>query len=618
MFIDHTVPAALQGSRAYRVALLLFVLVVGIPIGSNAQVRSGADGIRRSQRHIPGRYLVVLTENADADSTAGALRAVSRGRLRHVYRNAIRGFAIETTEAGARALANDPAVAWVEEDGIIESAGWQSLGFSDSWGLDRLDQRVIDADGGSPYDGLYRYSADGSGVNVYIVDTGIRTTHVDFEGRAAIGFDAIGDGNSGGDCHGHGTHVAGTVGGARSGVAKGVTLISVRALGCDGFGSYSGLALAIDWITAQHVKPAVISMSIQGARSDAVEQAIRAAVAAGITFVAAAGNYSSDACSYLMGGNREAIVVAASGYSDWRESYSNYGPCLDLFAPGGSITSVYNRSDDDFVSMSGTSMATPHVAGAAALYLQRNPMASPSAVAGAIVGSTTANRIQDPETGSPNRLLFTPHFGDVTPPTLSLVEPREGSVLHGWQRLVASAEDDVEIRRIVFLINGVRVGDASIAPYAIDWDSRLLGDGTYALDSVAYDLAGNQTRRRVHVTVRNQHDSTPPQITVAAGMIHVWPGSPRQVPVTFTGTVSDNASVIDEVSFQVHDEYGQVEPSGRITVIKGRFAITVFVEPTRRGYDRDGRRYELTITATDAERNRTSATARATILHDRR
>ena len=395
-------------------------------------------------------------------------------------------------------------------------------------------------------------------------------------------------------------------------------LTSVRALGCDGFGSYSGLALAIDWITAHHMKPAVISMSIGGGRSYAVEQAIGAAVAAGITFVAAAGNSGDDACWYLAGGNPEALVVGASGYSDWRESYSNHGQCLDLFAPGGSITSAYNGSDTDFTSMSGTSMAAPHVAGAAALYLQRNPTASPTMVASAIVGSATTNRIQDPGAGSPNRLLFTATMGDVTAPTVSLVEPLDRAVLRGRQRLVASAQDDVEIKRVVFLINGNHIGDDDSAPYAVDWDSRQIADGTYALDAIAYDLAGNRTRTRVQVVVANQVDTTAPEITVAPGALHIPPRGRLHVPVTFTGTAIDNASTIDEVSFQVRDEYGKVQPSGRIAVVKGRFAVTIYVEPTRRGYDRDGRRYELIVTATDAQRNRTSATAHATVVHDRR
>ena len=198
----------------------------------------------------------------------------------------------------------------------------------------------------------------------------------------------------------------------RSGVAKESTLYAVRALGCDGYGSFSGLALAIDWITANHVKPAVISMSIGGGQSETVNAAIRGAIALGITVVGAAGNEGEDSCLHLMGGVPEALVVGASGYNDWRDGYSNIGSCLDVFAPGGGITSAYAGNDTGFTTMSGTSMATPHVSGAAALYLQQKPGAAPAEVVAAITGSATRGVIRDAGLSSPNRLLFTPHFGD--------------------------------------------------------------------------------------------------------------------------------------------------------------------------------------------------------------
>ena len=262
-----------------------------------------------------------------------------------------------------------------------------------------------------------------SGVNVYVVDTGVRTTHLEFGGRTFAAFNARPFEDGAGDCHGHGTHVAGIVGGVRSGVAKSVTLHSVRVTGCDGTGLVSDLLAGIDWITSNHVRPAVINMSLEGGASEAFNESARAALAAGITFVAAAGNGSVDACSGLVGGVPELIVTGATAADDARMPFSNYGRCLDLFAPGGGVLSAYAGSDEDRATLSGTSMASAHIAGAAALYLQHSPEASPAQVAGAIIGTATAGVIQKAGPASPNRLLYTPPLGESVPPTISAVEP---------------------------------------------------------------------------------------------------------------------------------------------------------------------------------------------------
>ena len=231
------------------------------------------------------------------------------------------------------------------------------------------------------------------------------------------------------------------------------------------------VALAIDWIAANHVKPAVISMSIGGGQSETVNRAIRGAIALGITVVGAAGNEGEDSCLHLMGGVPETLVIGASGYNDWREGYSNIGSCLDLFAPGGRITSASRRSDTGFTVMSGTSMATPHVAGAAALYLQQKPDASPAEVVAAITASATRGAIRDAGRSSPNRLLFTPHFGDKVPPAISLVEPRSGVIVRGTQRVIAAAQDDVEVSVVAFFAGGRRLGT--------DFDCPVLGGVGY-------------------------------------------------------------------------------------------------------------------------------------------
>ena len=356
-------------------------------------------------------------------------------------------------------------MASVEEDAVITAAGEQSLAEDDSWGLDRIDQRAITLDGAPAYDHVYRYSAEGTGVHVYVVDTGIRTTHVEFGGRAFIAFDARPDASGEGDCNGHGTHVAGIVGGGRFGVAKGVTLHSVRVLGCDGTGYVSDLLAGLDWIATNGVLPAVINMSINAGASEAFDESARGALKAGVTFVAAAGNDSVDACGGLVGGVPELIVVGASGASDARSWFSNYGRCLDLFAPGENIVSAYAGNDEDRAVLSGTSMASPYVAGAAALYLQHTPDASPAQAAVAITRSATADVILDAGTNSPNRLLFTPHFGDTTPPLISAVEPASGATIRGIQSVRVSAEDDIELATVTVSACNSRIGTDRLAPY---------------------------------------------------------------------------------------------------------------------------------------------------------
>ena len=594
------------------------VLLIGTVTPSAGQGLSRRDGIRRVARPVAGRYVVTLRETRDPDTTALALQGLSRGRVRHIYRSAIRGFAIDTSEVGARALAADPDVLSVEEDGVVSVVGWQSLGSSDSWGLDRIDQRFSTIDGVSSYDGFYRYAADGTDVHAYVIDTGIRTTHTDFAGRAVAAYDVIGDGNGGRDCHGHGTHVAGTVGGDRFGVAKRVKLYSVRVFTCDGLGTFSGVVAAIDWVTNNHVKPAVINMSIGGGASEAINAAIRSAISHGVTVVGAAGNEAEDSCVHLMGGVPEALVVGASGHSDGREAYSNYGGCVDLFAPGGQIMSSYSRDDSAAVSMSGTSMAVPHVAGAAALYLQRRPGASPAQVAAALIETATVGILRDAGAGSPNRLLFTAGFGDTLAPTVSLTRPFPGATLRGSVTVSAAVQDDVEVKRVVFFAGDVQLGVDSTAPYSMDWNTVAWADGPYSIVARAEDLAGNQAAARVSVAVLNKRDETPPRLTLTTLQDTMLPPNGKMVAVSFSGTAFDDVSTIRTVWFTVRDEYGRVQPAGYTVVQNGRFFITTFVEASRRGHDADGRQYVLTVTASDAAGNRTSATGGAIVIHDRR
>lgn len=349
---------------------------------------------------IPGEYIVVFRDDvADPPGLAKSLAKTHGAALRHTYTRAIKGFSAQLSDAAVAALARHPQVAYVEQDQVMYASTTET---NATWGLDRVDQRAL------PLSGTYTYTPTGAGVTAYIIDTGIRFDHVEFGGRASKGYDAVTSGGSASDCNGHGTHVSGTVGGTTYGIAKGVRLVAVRVLDCNGSGTTSGVIAGIDWVTSNHGTPAVANMSLGGGASTALDDAVRRSISSGVTYAIAAGNSNVSACNSSPSRVLEAITVGATTSSDARASYSNYGSCLDLFAPGSSITSSWYTSTTATNTISGTSMATPHVTGVAALYLQGNPSASPSAVASAIVSSATSNKVTSAGTGSPNKLLYAP------------------------------------------------------------------------------------------------------------------------------------------------------------------------------------------------------------------
>lgn len=355
-----------------------------------------------AEKAISGRYIVVFRSDSEGHDVDAAAQASERagGKVHYVYSHALRGFAANLPEGALQGLSRNPNVDYIEADQTI-SLDIETVQNVSTWNLDRIDQRQL------PLDGFFGYTSAGTGVTAYIIDTGIRTTHTEFTGRASIGYDAVGDGRNGVDCNGHGTHVSGTVGGLHYGVAKNVSLVAVRVLNCSGSGTISGVVAGVDWVTGHKQLPAVANMSLGGGVSTTLDNAVKASIAGGVTYAIAAGNSNRDACKFSPARVPAALTVGATTSSDARASYSNYGACLDLFAPGSYVTSAWYSSDTAVNTISGTSMATPNVAGVAALYLQNNRTASPAAVAAALTGNATLGVIINAGRNSPNRLLFT-------------------------------------------------------------------------------------------------------------------------------------------------------------------------------------------------------------------
>lgn len=438
---------------------------------------------------IPGQYIVVFRKDVrDAKSVAKALSAKHGAKLKRTYEAALKGMAIELPDTAAAALRQDPAVQYVEQNQVVHATAEPIVQPGATAGLDRVDQRFL------PLSGTYSYSADGAGVRVYILDTGLNFDHTDFVGRAVLGTDVSWSGTTDGvDCNGHGTHVAGTIGGTTYGVAKKVQLYVVRVLDCEGRGNIFTVLDGIEWVTRNRVLPAVANMSLGSGYSPATNQAVTNSIASGVVYAVAAGNNAGDACNYSPSSTPQALTVAASDQSDVFASFSNTGYCVDMEAPGVGITSDWIGSDNATNTISGTSMASPHVAGAAALYLSANPGAGTYQVEIALTSNATAGVLTSVPAGTGNRLLYTGFLNsNVWEPRAPLGLPRRELALGA-------------INGLVYVIGGVKPtgtsdGVAAYDPGKNSWRpraplpaARQAGDGAALVGGLLYAPGGYNT-----------------------------------------------------------------------------------------------------------------------------
>lgn len=426
---------------------------------------------------IPDEYIVILGEKVSSERIVSE-HQIQPGRF---YNRAINGFSAHLSEREKTKLLNDHRVIHIEPDQLIR--------LSQAWGIDRIDQRTL------PLNNNYDYLFTGLGVTAYIIDTGIFYEHEEFAGRATFGFDAFG--GTGEDCHGHGTHVSGTVGGETYGVAKDVFLKAVRVLDCDGSGKLSGVIAGIDWVIQNAVSPAVANLSFGSSSvSFALDQAIHNMIFSGVQAVIAAGNSNRDACTSSPARIPDAITIGATGINDNRTSWSNYGVCVDFFAPGEDILSAWIGGVSDSKIISGTSMAAPHVTGVAALYLQNHPFASYQAVRDHLLSFSTKNLVSASNTPN-NHLLYSLEemsgSGDYFSPHIQITTPLNNSnVARGKVLTVKSIPtDNIGVTSVKLYVNGIHQCTVTSAPFSCNWKVPNQRNQAYYLQTVATDPSGN-------------------------------------------------------------------------------------------------------------------------------
>jgi aqualysin 1 len=444
---------------------------------------------------IPGQYIVLLKSSvADVEAATRDLMWNRRSAIAQTYQYAVKGFAAKLSKAQADSLSRNPKVELVQPDLRVRGEGVTVQSNPSSWGIDRVDERDY------PLDSRYSYGASGSGVNVYVIDGGVRVSHSEFGGRAHFAFDALG--GSGTDCRGHGTHIAGTIAGATYGIAKKANIYSVKVLDCEGNSELSKIIAGVDWVTGHRKLPAVANMSLGSVGNSIFDAAVQASINSGVTYVASAGNDDTDACKQSPARVSQVLTVGATKQNDYRASWSNFGSCVDIFAPGDLITSAFYTSDGATRVMSGTSMASPHVAGVAALYLSAHPSATPSQVRSAIVGNATTGHVHD-AAGTANRIVYSGFISgtSTSEPASSEPPPTEEQSLSSSSDPTASFTYSCDGRTCTFN------SSASTAPNGLLSRTWRFGDGaeaggekvlktyassgTYTVRFYIYDVKGN-------------------------------------------------------------------------------------------------------------------------------